>query len=129
MTTVATWRVVPAPKFAGMRTWDCARCDHEDLARPVFLTDGGATIAVGTGCAARLLGVPTREAERVAAVTAIDALDGPDGEITRRLVDVLRVAWKPRRITPKLVRDLAAWAFTSETVASAACDLYAAAYR
>lgn len=53
--TTTTYRIAPAPKFAGQRDWTCVECGHEALKRPVFLTDGQTLIAVGTGCAAVLL--------------------------------------------------------------------------
>ena len=28
-----TYRLAPAPHAAGMRSWDCCRCEHEELRR------------------------------------------------------------------------------------------------
>ena len=62
--TSTTYRIVPAPKFAGMKTWDCSRCGRVEV-RPVFLSDGGAALPFGSGCAARMLGRPEGDARRV----------------------------------------------------------------
>lgn len=56
MEEASTYRVVPPPRFAWMREWDCEICGCETLKRPVFLAGVGGPVAAGTGCAARLLG-------------------------------------------------------------------------
>lgn len=55
--TMTRYALAPAPRHAAMRSWDCAFCAHEDLARPVFLAPatGGPVIAAGSGCALRAL--------------------------------------------------------------------------
>jgi hypothetical protein len=57
MTTTA-YRLVPAPRFAQFTAYDCAVCEHEELAHPVFLDGPNGQFAAGTGCAAKLLGYP-----------------------------------------------------------------------
>lgn len=52
-----TYRLAPAPHAAGMRSWDCCRCEHEELRRPVFLAGPGGVVAAGTRCAAVMLGL------------------------------------------------------------------------
>jgi hypothetical protein len=56
MNAATTYRRVDAPRYAGMMSFDCAECGHEELSRPVFLDAGGTTIAVGSGCAEKLTG-------------------------------------------------------------------------
>jgi len=76
MTT--TWKIAPAPRFAGMKEWDCHFCGHENLAKPVFLTrDGRAVVAAGTGCAAEALGITRRQvvAEAEALVAEAEAAE------------------------------------------------------
>ncbi|HLT70066.1 MAG TPA: hypothetical protein VKZ72_07860 [Acidimicrobiales bacterium] len=76
MTT--TWKIVPAPRFAAMREWDCHFCGAEDLAKPVFLSrDGRAVVAAGTGCAAEALGITRRQvvAEAEALVAEAEAAE------------------------------------------------------
>ena len=65
-TTTSEIRIAAAPRFAGMQSWTCTYCGAEELARPVFLTDGRTTFAAGTGCAAKALGY-SRTVERVSA--------------------------------------------------------------
>lgn len=53
-TNPTTYRIAPrptGPSVMGLE-WDCAFCNHEDLAHPVFLTDGTRVISAGSGCAA-----------------------------------------------------------------------------
>lgn len=72
MTT--TWKIAPAPRFAGMMEWDCHFCGHENLAKPVFLTrDGGAVVAAGTGCAAEALGITRYQVAAKADALAAEA--------------------------------------------------------
>ena len=52
-----TYRIAEAPRFAGQRNWDCCRCDHEQLRRPVFLEGPTGVFAAGTRCAAIMLGL------------------------------------------------------------------------
>lgn len=52
-----TYELAPAPKFAGMRDWDCARCGRQEV-KPVFLRHAGTVASYGSGCAALLLGRP-----------------------------------------------------------------------
>ena len=52
-----TYRIAEAPRFAGQRNWDCCRCDHEQLRRPVFLEGPTGVFAAGTCCAAIMLGL------------------------------------------------------------------------
>lgn len=50
------YRLTAAPRHASLRQWDCHFCRHEALASPVWLlSESGATVAAGTGCAARVL--------------------------------------------------------------------------
>lgn len=51
-TSQPTYKIAAAPRFAGMREWDCEICGHETLKRPVFLhSPETGLIAAGTGCA------------------------------------------------------------------------------
>jgi hypothetical protein len=45
------YRLTNAPRYAGMREWDCALCGHETLKRPVFLEGPEGLVSAGTGCA------------------------------------------------------------------------------
>ena len=63
--TVTAYRLAPAPRGAGLRSWDCGICRREELKRPVFLSGPDGLIAAGTGCAAVLLGYPQHRAARV----------------------------------------------------------------
>lgn len=53
--TTTTYTVCRPPKFSQFIEWTCARCGHEHLGAPVFVTAGGSPIAVGSGCAAKLV--------------------------------------------------------------------------
>lgn len=53
--TSTTYTVCRPPKFSQFIEWTCARCGHEHLGAPVFVTAGGSPIAVGSGCAAKLV--------------------------------------------------------------------------
>lgn len=53
--TTTTYTVCRPPKFSQFIEWTCARCGHEHLGAPVFVTAGGPTLAVGSGCAAKLV--------------------------------------------------------------------------
>ena len=64
-TSTAAYRLAPAPKFAALRSWDCSRCGRAEV-KPVFVNDGSGAIAVGSGCAAVLLGRPRSAAPRIA---------------------------------------------------------------
>jgi hypothetical protein len=50
-----TYTVCKPPKFAQFIEWNCARCGHLHLGSPVFVTSGAAVLAVGSGCAAKLV--------------------------------------------------------------------------
>lgn len=65
MVTDTTYRITAAPKFAEASAWDCAECGRQELGKPVFLDGGAGVIAVGTGCAAKLLGFPRSKAAHV----------------------------------------------------------------
>ncbi|MHB1772055.1 MAG: hypothetical protein ACYCST_09980 [Acidimicrobiales bacterium] len=52
-------RIVPPPRYAWLRVWDCQICGHESLAHPVFIEADGERVAAGSGCAARLLSGPS----------------------------------------------------------------------
>lgn len=52
-----TYRLTNRPAGTAFVAHDCKRCDAPELKRPVFVTDGARTIAVGTRCAAILLGL------------------------------------------------------------------------
>lgn len=70
LATVLTYFVSVLKVTPGL-TWTCARCGHEELGAPVFLTtaaDGrGASLPYGSGCAAVLLYGDRRHAARVRA--------------------------------------------------------------
>lgn len=103
MTT--TFRIGPAPKFAGFMTPDCQLCGHPELEHAVYLIGSdGSRITVGSGCAAKLLDIPRREIERESALRSID--EAPS--VVRQMVSALR-GWKPGRNTAKLRRDLIAY--------------------
>lgn len=53
--TTTTYTVCRPPKFSQFIEWTCARCGHAHLGAPVFVTAGGSPIAVGSGCAAKLV--------------------------------------------------------------------------
>lgn len=55
-----TATIVAPPRYSWLREWDCTECGHETLRHPVFVNDGSGARAVGTGCAAKLLGIPAR---------------------------------------------------------------------
>lgn len=52
-----TYRLTTRPAGTAFVAHDCKRCDAPELKRPVFVTDGNGIIAVGTRCAAILLGL------------------------------------------------------------------------
>lgn len=95
---MSTYTVTDAPAMSSAHTFDCAECGHPELGRPVFLDVDGSLIAVGTGCAARLVG-----GTATLAALRFDAAD----EQTREAVTWLRM-WGARRITAKTRRDLIA---------------------
>ena len=53
--TTTTYSVTRPPKYAQFMEWNCARCGHAHLGAPVFVTAGGSPMAVGSGCAAKLI--------------------------------------------------------------------------
>src|SRR5688572_30018954 len=61
-----SYRIAPAPKFAGMKAWDCSRCGRQEV-KPVFLAPEGSVEALpfGTGCAAKMLGRPDAPAATI----------------------------------------------------------------
>jgi hypothetical protein len=75
---------VDAPARSSMTAHTCARCGHEELARPVWLAERGSnnTAPYGTGCAAHLLGIDETAllaeiaAEEIAADERIARLQG-----------------------------------------------------
>jgi hypothetical protein len=97
METATAYRVTDAPKFAGMMTPDCHACGHPELGRPVWVTNGAAVMALGSGCAAKLVG---GDAELAALM--LDAAD----DTTRNAVNWLR-CFQPARITARLRADIA----------------------
>lgn len=72
--TSTAYRIAPAPKFAAMTAFDCAACGHAELGRPVFLmSPAGQTVAMGTGCAAKALGLSTSSRPAAKVVNAMRA--------------------------------------------------------
>ena len=108
-----TYRIVSAPKFSDMIEHDCADCGHESLTRPVYLAGPAGTFAVGTGCAARLLGLPAAEvAADVATLAIVDLITTSPG--AANIYSDLNLTL-PARITAKYT----AW-ITSRTTATPA---------
>lgn len=66
-------KIVAPPRFSWLREWDCTECGHETLRHPVFVDDGSGARAVGSGCAAKLLGLPTKSVTRQRDVALSDA--------------------------------------------------------
>lgn len=66
--TTTTYSVTRPPKYAQFIEWTCARCGHSHLGAPVFVTAGGLTLAVGSGCAAKLIYGETADRRDVARV-------------------------------------------------------------
>lgn len=98
--TTTGYEITEAPEFAGMRVWDCVRCGHEELGRPVFLTGGGLAVgAYGTGCAAKLLGIV--EADLIRDRAAADLAACPAAQQVFVFVKLCR----PGRITAKFVGE------------------------
>lgn len=80
--------IVNPPKFAWMRDWDCQECGHETIKHPVFLSDGRA---VGTGCAAKILGWSTKRTtgERDNRLAVVQAQVSADEERRNRYAAAL----------------------------------------
>lgn len=105
--STTTYTITAAPKFAGMMTFDCADCGHQELGRPVFLAaDGCGCIAVGTGCAARLTGLPLARIEAHLAVARL--ADIIADTVTARDIWAWFAICLPGRVTPKFIADTAA---------------------
>lgn len=118
--TATTYHRVDAPRYASMIEHDCAECGHEALARPVFLaTPAGATIAVGTGCAAKLLGVKVTTLAADLAADEIIALAADNCQARQAWYDLLITL--PARITPKYMEWLTG---RNGEVAEKVADLY-----
>lgn len=47
--------VARPPRFADFQEWTCARCGHEELGKPVFLSVAGSVRAYGAGCASKIM--------------------------------------------------------------------------
>jgi hypothetical protein len=100
-----TWVLTNRPKHTEFVCFDCHVCGHEELGRPVFVTNGSTTIAVGTGCAANLIGEKFANVEAQIAATRLAELFAAD--------DLAERAWRdfamclPQRVTPKFIRDTA----------------------
>ena len=97
MNDATTYRVTDAPKFASMTAYDCHECGHPELGRPVFVTNGTAVLALGSGCAARLVG-----GDAALGALMFDALDDRHKDAVRWLG-----MFRPARITNRLRSDLA----------------------
>lgn len=69
----SNYRITDRPAGTAFVAHDCRRCDAPELKRPVFLTDGTGIIAVGTRCAAIMLGLVDAGATTRAADKAITA--------------------------------------------------------
>ena len=83
---MTNYSITAAPRFADMQEWDCTRCGRTEVT-PVFLTDGNAIAAFGSGCAAVLLGRPrsasrTITTEAAAIQRAADASDAQSAELS-----------------------------------------------
>lgn len=119
--------MIDRPKGTELHCFDCAECGHEELGKPVFLTNGGSIIAVGTGCAAKLLGQAVAEVEAKVAAA----------ELARMLVEVPGCdrAWSdftmclPQRVTRKFVADTANWRRVEVQVVEQVAGLYKALNR
>jgi pimeloyl-ACP methyl ester carboxylesterase len=97
-----TYHIADAPKFAGMVSYDCSACGHPELGRPVFLDNGSGVIAVGSGCAAKILGIGANEVEAHLAEVAV-------AEFNFTQLDAFRWVgmFMPGRVTARLVADTA----------------------
>lgn len=93
--TSSALHVVNPPKFAGLRSWDCARCEHQDLRRPIFLSDGHS---YGARCAAIALGLVAEGASEAEATRAFKAheraLVDAETEIRHAAMDARMEAWE-----------------------------------
>lgn len=64
-------KIVSAPKFSGLKSHSCARCAHEDLAKPIFVEIDGAVVALGPRCAAlAVYGTATKATAKKAILAA-----------------------------------------------------------
>lgn len=114
-----TYRLAVArPKGTAFTCFDCALCGYPEIAAPVFLIGPAGIIAVGSGCAAKALGIEV--AEITAEITA-RSLVGCDARTSSALTWVATCL--PSRVTAK---------FTAEMVEKFGADATAtalAAYR
>jgi hypothetical protein len=102
-----TYRIAPAPKNAQFTCFDCADCGHPELGSPVFLArDGGSPTAFGSGCAARLLGLPVAEVAATIAATQLAEVIAADYRASNAWSDFS--ACLPGRVTAKFIRDTVA---------------------
>jgi hypothetical protein len=121
-----TYRLADAPKLASQYEFDCHECGHETLTRPVFVTCGNGPVAVGTGCAAKLLGLP------VAEVAADHSARHLADLVADR--DPLRQVWGwfltclPTRVTARFIADTVA-RFRLNGVTADEVETIAAIYR
>ncbi len=95
---MTSYRIAEAPRFAGQRNWDCCRCDHEQLRRPVFLEGPSGVFAAGVRCAAIMLGlVPetaTSEEGRKALKAHTDELRAAEERTRRARADAENAVWQ-----------------------------------
>lgn len=96
--TNTSYRIAEAPRSAGQRNWDCCRCDHEQLRRPVFLEGPSGVLAAGVRCAAIMLGlVPetaTGEEGRKALKAHTDELRAAEERTRRARADAENAVWQ-----------------------------------
>lgn len=119
-----TYRIVSAPKFSDMIEHDCADCGHESLTRPVFLAGPAGTFAVGTGCAARLLGLPAAEVAADAATLAIVDMIATSPRTANIYSDLN--ATLPARITAKYTEWIASRTMATPAEIATMIDAYKA---
>jgi hypothetical protein len=101
------YEITDAPRNAGMFSYNCIECGHEELTRPVFLLADGNVIAVGTGCAAKLTGRPAAEFEADLAAARLAEIIADSPFIAPEVW-----AWfcicLPGRVTAKFIADTVA---------------------
>lgn len=121
-----TYQLAPAPKLAANYAYSCTECGHEELGRPVFLTNGNGPTAYGTGCAAKLLGLPLAELRAQIAIDDLRQLAATHPHVATCWAFFLIA--RPGRITPKFL-EVAANHAGAPANRQAVLDTVTAAYK
>jgi hypothetical protein len=101
------YEIADTPRHAGMYSYNCLECGHEDLARPVFLLADGHLIAVGTGCAAKLTGRPAAEFECDIAAARLAEIIAAAPFVAPQVWGWFKICL-PGRVTPKFIAETVA---------------------